>query len=67
MEVSFDISRRWTPADTEYMEAVKYMNIRKYHQALERLHKLVVQRLYEMHKLNLSGTGMIFFSRFYYY
>ncbi|KAF9064137.1 hypothetical protein BDP27DRAFT_1384814 [Rhodocollybia butyracea] len=29
----------------------------KYRQALENLHLLVVKRLFEMHKLNLSGTG----------
>ncbi|KAJ3859057.1 hypothetical protein EV359DRAFT_75727 [Lentinula novae-zelandiae] len=33
------------------------MNARKYHQALEQLYKLVIQRLFELYKMNLSFTG----------
>ncbi|KAE9392166.1 hypothetical protein BT96DRAFT_959393 [Gymnopus androsaceus JB14] len=51
------ITRRWEPSDPEYKRAVEYVNTRKYRHALERLHKLVVQRLFELHKMNLSNTG----------
>lgn len=57
METVMGITRRWEPSDPEYMRAVEYVNTRKYRQALEHLHKLVVQRLFELHKMNLSNTG----------
>ncbi|KAJ3807341.1 hypothetical protein F5876DRAFT_90615 [Lentinula aff. lateritia] len=57
MESAMSISRRWEPSDKEYLETLKYMNARKYHQALEQLYKLVIQHLFELHKMNLSFTG----------
>ncbi|THU96506.1 hypothetical protein K435DRAFT_858460 [Dendrothele bispora CBS 962.96] len=41
----------------QYQEALKYMTSRKYQQALETLYKLIIQRLFEMHRLNLNQTG----------
>lgn len=58
MEVKMGIEARWTPADSQYMATLKYMSLRKYHRKLDHLQKLVVQRLFELHKLNLAGTGM---------
>ncbi|KAK7438764.1 hypothetical protein VKT23_017895 [Stygiomarasmius scandens] len=49
--------QRWKPADPQYIKTLEYMNTREYRQALEHLHKLVIQRLYELHCLNLSQTG----------
>ena len=60
METVMNIDRRWESNDREYKEAVEYMNTRKYRRALERLHKLVVQRLFELHKMNLSNTGTLY-------
>jgi hypothetical protein len=57
MEAALDISRRWNPLDTEYKAALQYMTEHKYRQALENLHLLIVKCLFEMHKLNISGTG----------
>lgn len=57
MENAMGITRRWEVTDPEYMRAVEYVNTHKYHKALERLHKLVVQRLFKLHKMNLSNTG----------
>lgn len=57
METVMAIDRRWETSDREYKEALEYINTRKYRRALERLHKLVVQRLFELHKMNLSNTG----------
>lgn len=59
MEVRLDIEQRWTPTSTEYREILTYMSTRKYHQALDKLQKLVIQRLFELHKLNLSQTGTL--------
>ncbi|KAF9054922.1 hypothetical protein BDP27DRAFT_1242445 [Rhodocollybia butyracea] len=57
LEMVMNVHCRWDPSDLEYKQAVEYLNTRKYRRALERLQKLVVQRLFELHKMNLSNTG----------
>lgn len=51
------IERRWQPSDAQYLDTCKYMALRKYHKALDHLQKLVIQRLFELNKLNIAGTG----------
>ncbi|KAF9778551.1 hypothetical protein BJ322DRAFT_1014134 [Thelephora terrestris] len=51
------IAKRWTPDTPEYVETACYIHERRYHQALNHLQRLVVQRLFELHRLNLSGIG----------
>jgi hypothetical protein len=58
MEVKMDITVRWQLSDTQYIKTVQYMNERKYHRALDHLQKLVIQRLFELSRLNLAGTGV---------
>lgn len=57
MEVKLGITCRWTPSIHEYQETIKYMATHKYHRALDNLQCLVVQRLFELQKLNISQTG----------
>ncbi|KAI0782170.1 hypothetical protein C8Q75DRAFT_795935 [Abortiporus biennis] len=57
MEMKMGISERWTPSSDEYKATTTYLTERRYHRALEKLQKLVVQRMFELHKLNLSQTG----------
>ncbi|KAK7685839.1 hypothetical protein QCA50_011185 [Cerrena zonata] len=57
MEVQLQISRRWVSGETEYVDALKYIAERTYLRALDRVQQLVVQRLFELHKMNLSGTA----------
>ncbi|KAJ3740705.1 hypothetical protein EV360DRAFT_57933, partial [Lentinula raphanica] len=57
METAMGIDRRWEVTDREYIAGAELITTRKYRQALEHLHKLVVQRLFELHKMNLSNTG----------
>ena len=57
MEIALGIERRWEPTSPEYQGTLKYIATRKYQQALGRLQRLVIQRLFELHKLNLSQTG----------
>lgn len=57
MEVKMGIETRWQPTDPQYVDTIKYMALRKYHRALDHLQKLVIQRLFELNKLNISGTG----------
>lgn len=58
MELKMGIARRWQPSDKEYVDTLKYMTERDYHRALDKLHRLVVQRLFELSRLNLARTGM---------
>lgn len=57
MEDRMNISTRWTTLSPEYQSTLKYISNRKYEQALDHLQQLVIKRLFELHKLNLSQTG----------
>ena len=56
IEDDFNIER-WLPCDEQYIQTVEYINNRQYHRALGKIQRLVIQRLFELHKLNLSQTG----------
>lgn len=58
MELKMGIARRWQPSDQHYIDTLKYMTERDYHRALDKLHRLVVQRLFELSRLNLARTGI---------
>jgi hypothetical protein len=51
------LEERWTAVHPEYQKTVNYINNRKFICAVEKLEGLVVQRLFELSKANLSGTG----------
>ena len=59
IEVQMGINEvdRWQPDHPKYIEIVKYTATRQYQKALDHLQKLVVQRLFELQKLNVAGTG----------
>lgn len=57
MEVHLGITTRWQPADPAYIQTVKYMSERTYQRALDKLQQLVIQRLFELNRLNLAATG----------
>ncbi|KAF8161430.1 hypothetical protein B0H34DRAFT_781939 [Crassisporium funariophilum] len=58
MEIALDIKHCWTPANKEYQDAAAYSAKQEYCTALDHLQKLVVQCLFELHKLNLSFTAV---------
>ncbi|KAK7683799.1 hypothetical protein QCA50_013175 [Cerrena zonata] len=58
MECRLGITQRWIPGDATYSETLKYIVERAYHRAIDKLHKLVIQRLFELHKLNIAGYKM---------
>lgn len=60
MEVQLGIERRWEPSSEEYLKTLGYLSTRTYQRALENLQRLVIQRLFELHKMNISGTGETF-------
>ncbi|KAJ2929278.1 hypothetical protein H1R20_g7813, partial [Candolleomyces eurysporus] len=57
MELRLHIEKRWDATTPAYRETVQQINQRQYRQALEDIQKLVVQRLFELHRLNLSNIG----------
>lgn len=57
LEGFLGIQTRWTPDSPEYIEASKWAKERKYRLALDRLERLVIQRLFELQKANLVSTG----------
>ncbi|KAI0674307.1 hypothetical protein C8Q78DRAFT_1014194 [Trametes maxima] len=57
LELKMGITIRWGPGTTEYMATLQYIAERDYHVALEKLHGLVVQRLFELHNMNISQTA----------
>ncbi|KAK1220905.1 hypothetical protein PQX77_016284 [Marasmius sp. AFHP31] len=56
-EVEHGISERWTPESPEYLFAEKGLVHCQYRHALDELEHLVVQRLFKLTKLNMSGVG----------
>jgi hypothetical protein len=60
IERQLKIEERWSAEDPRYLDALKYINNRTFIGAVERLEGLVVQRLFELSKANLAGTGVFF-------
>jgi hypothetical protein len=58
VESKLNVKERWEPSSPEYQEIKKEVSYRVYRRALDELEWLVVQRLFELTKLNMSGTGM---------
>lgn len=56
-ELKLGVAKRWEPADTKYQEIEDYVKKRDYHQALNKLQGLVVQRLFELQKANIPGMS----------
>lgn len=59
-EDELDIPIRWLPGSPEYQEATQLLTEREYRRSLDELERLVVQRLFELTKAGMSGTGMYF-------
>ncbi|OJT11359.1 hypothetical protein TRAPUB_12122 [Trametes pubescens] len=57
LEVKMGIIHQWQPGDPQYIKVMDYIATRKYQRALGHLQRLVVQRLFELHRLNLAQTG----------
>ncbi|KAJ7075628.1 hypothetical protein B0H15DRAFT_925383 [Mycena belliarum] len=57
LEVRLDVAERWQPGSDEWSEAAVMVAQRRYQRALDHLHGLVIARLFELTKCNMSGTG----------
>ena len=60
MENRLDIPTSWLPTDAEYMAVIAASSEWKYKMALDKLEHLVVQRLFELSKLNLIIIIVVF-------
>jgi CTP synthase (UTP-ammonia lyase) len=56
------IQTRWSPDDPEYVAVQEYAKHRTFIRVVKELEGLVVQRLFELSKANLAGTGSYFTS-----
>ncbi|KAI0038469.1 hypothetical protein FA95DRAFT_1662786 [Auriscalpium vulgare] len=57
LERRLAIEDRWTPESSEFKTVRDYIDKRKFIRAVEELEGLVVSRLFELAKANISGTG----------
>ncbi|KAG0696301.1 hypothetical protein DFH29DRAFT_813166 [Suillus ampliporus] len=57
LEERLGIKDRWTDDQPDYRKALGYRKTHKFRHALDKLQQLVVQRLFELSKANMSGTG----------
>ncbi|KAF9036399.1 hypothetical protein BJ165DRAFT_1417245 [Panaeolus papilionaceus] len=59
LEAKLDIKPedRWIPGDKEWEETQQLVYLRRYRAAVDRLEGLVVARLFELTKMNMSQTG----------
>ncbi|KAJ2991814.1 hypothetical protein NUW54_g8091 [Trametes sanguinea] len=59
MERQMGITERWTEGSMAYKEGYAYLKNRRFIRAVEELERLVIQRLFELSKDNLAGTGTV--------
>ncbi|KAI6141183.1 hypothetical protein BKA82DRAFT_4362281 [Pisolithus tinctorius] len=57
LEGHLEITHRWVPEDEEWQAAARLVANRKYQRALDNVERLVVSRIFELSKMNQSGTG----------
>jgi hypothetical protein len=57
LERILGITVRWTIDSTEYQDAVKWSSERRARLALDKVQRLVIQRIFELQKANLVSTG----------
>lgn len=62
-EEKMGIARRWTPESPEWKEADQSDAELKYSAAVNRLEGLVIARVFELSKMNRSGTCAYFIYR----
>jgi hypothetical protein len=58
LEGRLDIEDRWVAGSDEWSDAAVLVSNRRYQRALDKLHALVIARLFELTKCNMSGTGV---------
>lgn len=57
LEVKLEIRQRWTRGSVAWNAAAEMVRRRTYQRALDQLEGLVVARMFELTKVNMSQTG----------
>ncbi|KAJ6522597.1 hypothetical protein B0H19DRAFT_1224037 [Mycena capillaripes] len=57
LEVRLDVMRRWVPEDENWAEVSVMVRRRRYQRALDHLQGLIISRIFELAKCNMSDTG----------
>ncbi|KAI6006783.1 hypothetical protein EDD15DRAFT_2383819 [Pisolithus albus] len=57
IEIKLGVTKRWVPEDEEWQTAGRLVANRKYQRCLDQLESLVVAQIFELSKMNQSGTG----------
>ena len=57
LENKLDVIERWTPAHPKWEAAAEMVAKRRYQRCLDTLEALVVSRMFELTKMNMSKTG----------
>ncbi|KAF8583365.1 hypothetical protein K439DRAFT_1617574 [Ramaria rubella] len=57
VEERLDVGERWSLESPEFLHAAEYLRTQTYRRAIDKLEGLVVQRLFELTKANISHTG----------
>ncbi|KAI6000458.1 hypothetical protein EDD15DRAFT_2361967 [Pisolithus albus] len=57
LEGRLGVTCRWVPEDEEWQAATRLVANRKYQRALDNVERLVVSRIFELSKMNQSGTA----------
>ncbi|OSD08236.1 hypothetical protein PYCCODRAFT_1441222 [Trametes coccinea BRFM310] len=57
LEAKLEIDQPWTPAHPRYQETLSRIRHREFHCTLDKVQQLVMQRLFELSKANMSGMA----------
>jgi len=59
LEGRLNVAERWTPECPEWQDAAVMVSKRRYQRALDSLEGLIVARMFELTKMNMSQTGAL--------
>ena len=57
LEKKLSITLRWEPGCPEWISTAKMVSLRRYQRCLDSLEGLIVARMFELTKMNMSQTG----------
>lgn len=57
LENKLNITQRWTSDSLEWQQAAEKVSMRRYQRCIDALEGLVVARMFELTKMNMSQTG----------
>ncbi|KAJ6501407.1 hypothetical protein DFH09DRAFT_1335950 [Mycena vulgaris] len=57
LELQLDVATRWVPGDEKWVAVSVMVRRRRYQRALDHLQGLIISRMFELAKCNMSGTG----------